>query len=618
MHRDVGLNFFQKKACKSHLSQHFSRPLCFILMNQPRQKASCVAFPDLPHGTFSQASRFDVRNAALSHVVPRISHGASSKLRQQSGGSILAPLSSRQDNPTQTGNFQDSKNFEDPATGAGCSRHFFTPRPVRRPATFIAFAHQQISRFATVPFFPFARLVLACVVFIISSVAALACDISWILPETPSDPEYRFQYWEKLGEISLGASSSSDGRTQERSISLHMGFNPADAFPSLLGTGWSLPIFESRIEWFNDSSAEIILPDGNKLPLQRSSKNKQRLLGKGWIGEVSGRQITCKASCGWVLVFRDNRLATIKTPEGIILENTVGADRSRNLVMGTQTLVSLKTNFDKQTTRKVYHLKFAGETMLLAIGQRPVWEKRKNKTVRITKIDSLEKITFQNGREEKYVLNQDELVTGNSRFKWDKETRILIEDGDKKHFIVSVKGIKCRKTQFPDGSSSLEGSQGNAHIYQFREGPLTKTVYFGKNTGPLEGKIKEVFQIKPDNSETLVRKHWYDDKGNVFKVFTRANKGNGLLYTLEKNKIRLQDNESKKILWKKFYDSNGNLSEFHAGSKKMRLKHADSGRIFVHISSEDSRKEATIPLEELDENLRYHLTFPRPESFSGN
>ena len=199
----------------------------------------------------------------------------------------------------------------------------------------------------------------------LSSVGAWACGISWSLPATPfaNDGSYQFRYWESLGTVKV------DDKLE---IPLQLGFNPATSYVSpILRLGWTLPLFESRIEQVDDKTYLMKLPDGHEESL-RTTEKANILHGAGWLGEIKGRQITCKASCGWQMIFQDGRLRQMRSPDGAPLVFSHDADGTRQMSVRGQALVTLKPDWDKETTEKVYRLDLLKEMIFLKIGMRTV------------------------------------------------------------------------------------------------------------------------------------------------------------------------------------------------------------------------------------------------------
>ena len=244
------------------------------------------------------------------------------KLRQIVGGASLLPSEPEKTMADQcsSGKFLHRKTFQLSATGAGCSRHFFACN--------------------------FAGVIIAFV--LCQAVAIASCGISSYPPSTPCGKNDQFQYWETLGHIAVEEIEKTSGEKINSHIAIHLGYKPDRTFPSLFGQGWILPIFESHVRWQNADTAVLFLPDGMEETLKRENGKKQRLSNSIWSAEISGQKLIFQSSCGWGLTFVNNRIASMKTPEGIVLDIITGADRSQKLIHGKNTLLSLKPDYDAQ------------------------------------------------------------------------------------------------------------------------------------------------------------------------------------------------------------------------------------------------------------------------------
>jgi hypothetical protein len=413
------------------------------------------------------------------------------------------------------------------------------------------------------------------------------------------DSEYRFQYWDSLGSVRVGTGTTvaKDAVPAIKEIPLHLGFNPASQYPSLFGVGWSFPIFESRLEWRDDSTVELFLPDGNTGKLTRTGKNAKALKGSGWLGEVAGRQVTCKASCGWVLIFKDNRLASMKTPEGTMLDIVVDSDRSRSLVSGGRALVTLKPDFDPVTTRKVYHLKFANDSALLKMGQRPVLVKTKGKPDRLATADSLVSVDFQGKPNEGKMYDfkkPDELKMREGLHKWDSQTYRLLKKGEEEYDVLNIRGITCLRTRYLNvGLSELHGRWGDLHINQRGDGPVVLSEYF-YTARSID--LKKAVQLLPSGEEVVIRQLWIDENGMPIRLLTRGDNGKEIIQIFEDSKITVMDNSTKAVLWTGQYDKDGRMISCKTTKGEYQFKHDDAAKN-VQITRSGSALKRELPKE---------------------
>lgn len=94
-------------------------------------------------------------------------------------------------------------------------------------------------------------------------------------------------------------------------------FSPVNAYETLLGPGWEIPIFDARIFQQSDNEFVVSLPNGSKIILLRS-RNDQRLLThpSGWHGEIERESVKIKSPKGFSYIYKKGKISTIETPSG--------------------------------------------------------------------------------------------------------------------------------------------------------------------------------------------------------------------------------------------------------------------------------------------------------------
>jgi YD repeat-containing protein len=395
----------------------------------------------------------------------------------------------------------------------------------------------------------------------VSAISVSACGMSWSRPSSPTDSDFRFQYYEELGRVGL----EKTNRKEDTTIPLHLGFNPAFRFPSLLGVGWSLPIFESRIEWLNSDTALLRLPDGLTSSLERMRENKQRLEGDGWIAEIFGRQVTCKASCGWTLIFRDNRLVSMITPNGTQMELVTATDRSRNWVVNGHILISIKPDFDKKTTQKIYYLKYGNKNIRLNIGSRPAAVSKKTskgmQIEKLTQVESLVSVEKDATAGKKYSFRQNEMLADRHLYRWDKKTYFLEQDGNNKFSHVKINEVQCLKAEF-NGDTFVEGENEDKRISQYNGGEIVVTDKFYLKGFSYKAFPRRISTFGADGKEHLVQQFWYDENGQIFKTMDNSD-GTEKILMRRDNEETLKNNKTGEQIWRKVYDKKGRIVAFH-------------------------------------------------------
>jgi hypothetical protein len=393
-----------------------------------------------------------------------------------------------------------------------------------------------------------------------------ACGISWTLPESPfeasSSGDYRFSLWEKWGDIPLDAKTS---------IPIHVGFSPIPGKQSskILGNGWAFPLLESTCLPASDGKFRLTLPDGHVELLEKA--NATTLKGAGWIAQFQGgRTITAKASCGWTLVYRDGALIQTKSPEGVVCDFLTAVDGTRKINANGKTVLTLRKDFDKTTTLKIYHLTFADKHAVLEMGQRPtltkIKERKNGKDVerdKETRAESLLAIRFAGEPEIRYNFKVDELLVAEHSYKWNKETMFLNEDDGVLFSFSDIKGIQCFKKLSPDGTFSILGFSKHKVLQKTVNGLLEL-----RESVPISGvnKNRKTTVFESNGKESIVEQHWYDETGET-RCFRQGDDENGVIYEKEKDGIKITRVKDRKVQWMKRLDSKNRITELISEGK---------------------------------------------------
>jgi WD40 repeat protein len=431
-----------------------------------------------------------------------------------------------------------------------------------------------------------------------SAPSAAACGISWILPSTPfmGNEDYRFQLAEKWGEVKI---------SEKRTIPIHVTFSPlGDRVSPILGRDWQFALFDSTCILSSDNAYLMRLPDGNAVRLGKT-KNASVWTGDGWVAQVSGRVITVKSSCGWMLAYNLGRLQQLKTPEGDILDFITDLGKgTRTLNANGKPVLTLRPDFDKTTTQKFWHLNFSGKHALLKMGKRPFLVKirdyKTNKPIdRKTEIDTLVSMKFDGGMEKQYSFSENEMTFLGCLYQWDKSSKELVQKGEEKYSFVSIKGVKCLKTTFPDGSSSLLGGGDKKSIYKSRNGAIKLTEFIESPSADRKSLTRRIMQIDERGQEIQLSRFWYDDKGELIRKWTKHGDA-GLIYEKKGQIFTIKDALTGNRLSERKFDDKGRLIFLKVKEKEYEFSFPDEKSVRVIIRQGLERTEKNVALEQFN------------------
>ena len=474
-------------------------------------------------------------------------------------------------------------------------------------ASLAHFARQRFSRLGIAYCLPVVCLVLACVAFVASSVAASACGMPWGLPSTPfvneNSGDYRFQYWEELGSVTIPEIRAWKSDTP-LAISLNLGFNPLSNYTSSLGVGFELAIFDSRLTWADNNKVQLHRPNGGIVKF--AVKGKNRLEAFEWQGIFNPKtlQATIKAPCNWVLNFEGNRLSSFRSPEGVVFSITRLATGEQQLLQDGRIIVSLKPDWDPKTTRKFYRLKFGDKTVILRMGTRPVVIKGKAKNERILMTPALASIEYANWNENdpfsflrqkdrKVSFKGNEMALGNEKYEWKEKDGQLLSARGIRYEFPTIMGIPCKREIYgASGDSVLEGQTITQHIYQKNNGPIYRSEYLSPQNGRMFEKLRNTVKIDPQiKKETIIKKVWYDEDGEVIRIYFIGKDGEGLTQHFEHDRIFLERAKDKQQIWECRHNDKGDIVQWKTQNKEYAFEHKKTTKeVIVKLKGNEEQK----------------------------
>lgn len=189
---------------------------------------------------------------------------------------------------------------------------------------------------------------------------------------------------------------------------------------------------------------------------------------------------------------------------------------------------------------------------------------------------------FDGEPERNYDFTTNTLNIAGHLYKWDTRKNLLEQSGQETYSFVTIKGIKCFKTVFPDGTSSLYGRKDGISVHKTQR--ETKIGIYENIFMKGTQKRRKISVIEADGRETLLKRFWYDEDGNVIRQWVKNGNG-GVIYEKQKLVESAKDAQTKEVLWEKFYDESGRLS-------LLRVKKNDYG--FTYLKDKDGTPQVKL------------------------
>ena len=140
---------------------------------------------------------------------------------------------------------------------------------------------------------------------------------------------------------------------------------------------------------------------------------------------------------------------------------------------------------------------------------------------------------------------------------------------------------------------SLQGGDMRAEIRQEANGPIVFVERFPLVLGESEFRLRKVFHILPNGELKKVRQVWYDEDGNVIRLFYIGSEGRKFIQVFENGRFSLLDGEKEKIIWVGEYKNN-QLSCLKTENKEYFFRYDEQSKtVAVHSKSDLKTKHLT-------------------------
>jgi hypothetical protein len=407
---------------------------------------------------------------------------------------------------------------------------------------------------------------------------AIAAGVPTHLPTTPfmsNSGDNRFIFWESLGQIKI---------SEKITFEIPLGFTPIPNYQNsrILGSGWKFPLFESTFLQTGSDSYEMVFPTGHREHLSKAKVPDQLKGGRGrnWTATINKRNVVAKSSDNWTLVYQSGSLQKLTTPDGVNVEFNRSAKGEYSLTANKTVLLSLKPDYDTNT-QKFYHLNLrGGKHAILRMGTRPVLVTTLEKDAfgrpkeKINNTETLTSVQWDGEPERKYGFNQNEMTVDGMLYKWGTGAK-LIQNGKIQYEYPRIRGIECIKMIYEDKSSSVFGydKKRAIGISQAPNEPLLITEYMNRPRTGLN--IRRVLWVDDSGKENIRFQYWYDENMKIKRMLTNI-QGKSILYRIEPDSESAEDENTKKIIWKKEYDKKHRLINVIAGEKIYKFEYPEN------------------------------------------
>jgi hypothetical protein len=428
--------------------------------------------------------------------------------------------------------------------------------------------------------FCYSNLVLIFILFyfilITNNALLIACNSSFSTPTNKLEfmgDAGELALWKTIGEIKL-----SDGTE----IPLNIGFSSIENYTSILGSGWTFALLDSRVVQIDDNKFSVYLPDGRILNLIRSNDDPNILLGTGFVGKIELDKFTCTSECGLTLKFEKGKLSSISDKSNVkYFLSRDSNDVIKFVSDGVELLKVTPQQNDSSEKIKGYDLISGDSKTQLKIGQRPIVINTSSRKLVEQVVPTLVEI-----KGNKIFYNFDFSVDSNSLnptlstegylLKWDSERKNLISENDWVCSTDKYMDVDCFKKVNSKGLIQRYGYNQIKTILQTTgQGPIVTEFY---NADALRGKPRKVTHYSLDNTITNQWIYSYDESGKLVRE-NYQEPGINVHLSISNRNQKATDGRTGLILWEKKYDANNRLTYFRKHDKEYNLNYLDNNLV---------------------------------------
>lgn len=409
------------------------------------------------------------------------------------------------------------------------------------------------------------------------------------------DGEGRVNLWFEIGKLpKLGSGS----------FPIAINFNSArNGKAGLLGAGWIIPIFESRMVQLDENRFEMLEPNGVKTSFRRGPIASTLVSTSGWAGELREDEIVVKGCNGGKLTFKKGQLSKVESGSDSY-SISIRSDGFAELRGATGNVITLEERTDGGKTLTV------GEKRIeLSFGERPVVNNVGGKNLVTAVSKTLTGISVSDGE----VMNAEFGVTPSldptlkivenrgkkATYTWNASTGHIICDDDWTYElpgVVAENGEGPIKRTSKANAGSVEFWQSDPgkgiQLAQRAGGPLVKTIRFA--SGPLTGKLRRIEEER-DGQTSITRELSFDEKGRILRD---VGSGKSLYYRYDDDSRTwtAYSDAWDNLMWKRQFSKVGTLEEIHyPNGQVVRIKPASDGQFEATMQKEGKTAKYAFP-----------------------
>jgi hypothetical protein len=365
-----------------------------------------------------------------------------------------------------------------------------------------------------------------------------------------------------------------------------------EASDQSMGSGWSMPIIDSRIVQIDKDLFDVFLPNGNSIKLQRESVFSDTIKGnEGWAGKLNQDNTLISHQCGWSFRYVNGLISVIKSPTGKQFQIYRNNDMIISVLQDDVEILRIKLNDDKKYKEVDIRTDIATfEKYSFEYDNKPLITKAYNANIVDSISQSLSKIKYGTLEIENYVYNDGKelkpmLRVSASNFEnssqmheWDVLTKKVIRINEWKYNInVDPPSIYSFARTSDRGVAELWACNYTSGIEQVQTlgGPVVEKRFFV--TGILNGKTRLIKSTFPNGATNVDYSALYDEVGRLIRE-TKGNGGNSYVYD-EKGGVKVFDLKGN-IIYSAF--KNGNSTKItRPGGEIIDIEESDGDTKFV-------------------------------------
>lgn len=446
-------------------------------------------------------------------------------------------------------------------------------------------------------------------VFLIGSVcmnpsSLSGCGINWnptFAPFDGLDSDGKVCVRNEVGQLQL---------TNKIKIPLSIMFSSA-ANPNngLMGYGWICPFLESNIIQADENTFCVMLPDGKKVNLKRTSNNPNLLSGAGWNAEVIGNSIDIRAECGWRASYLNGKIVSLAGPGDVQVWYRYQEGELSTVSTRTGEILRVRRETGTGSQNQALTLELGmTDKVVIQFGERPVVvgrdklfyisSIRKSVAELLTQDGKTLRFNYEFSQDGKESLHVDNKTENRDCYTWNVGNKKL-ETANGWAYKVTGDGDEVPRTfeRFLESDPTvhqLEYSNPQLGIRKYLTPSGELRVVHTFTSGALAGLLRKVESATSLKNECLAvqEKRSYDERGRLLQI------------CMEKNTLNIsQQNNNEMVTWQ---NQNSGRSLSIVGDSSLKVIKANN-KTYTFVSLDD----VAITVE--DSESHRSLVLPRSE-----